>query len=182
MTVSAGAAAPRGGGAPRRFVISWRQEARDFINLCTAELSPSRDAMHSGEWLQLPIAEDEPCRRRGALLSARACTTDTRTRRDRELLLLLLLAAGGCWLLLPAAACPPLRPALSHDTHRVLSLCVCARACFVRAWVRGAGWGHVGHGHRGAPGAQRLRLVVRPEGGADHRHRCHRRWRWWWQR
>jgi hypothetical protein len=123
----------------------------------------------------------------------RACVHDRHTHTQRQraaaaaagrwLLLAaagwLLAAAGCCWLPAPRSV-PP-----SHTTRTVCSLCVCAcaRACFVRAWVRGAGWGHVGHGHRGARGAQRLRMVVRSEeGGADHRHRCHRRWRWWWQR
>jgi hypothetical protein len=100
--------------------------------------------MHSGEWLQLAIAEDEPCRRRGALLSARACTTDTRTRRDRELLLLLLAAGccwlllaaagccwlllAGCWLLLAAAGCLPPAPSRPLTRHAPCALSVCARA------------------------------------------------------
>jgi hypothetical protein len=70
------------------------------------------------------------------------------------------LAAGCCWLLL--AACPPLRPALSHDTHRVLSLCVRVRARVFRSGL-GAG---CGVGACGAWPQGRSRRPALADGGA----------------
>ena len=67
------------GGNKRRvepsFILSIRQEARDFVNLCTIALSPDRQSLLEGEWLQVGVAEDHATRRPGAALDE--CSTES---------------------------------------------------------------------------------------------------------
>ena len=55
-------------GQRRDFLFSMRQESREFVNLCNAMLSSSRDEMLWGEWTQIPAEESSSSRQLGVTL------------------------------------------------------------------------------------------------------------------
>ena len=55
-------------------VLRIRQEARDFVNLCSILLSPDRNSLLEGEWLQVGVEADHPMRRAGARLETAVCS------------------------------------------------------------------------------------------------------------
>jgi hypothetical protein len=50
---------PGHGGSALRSVLHMRQEALEFVNFCSCVLSPDRQSMVAGEWLQLDLTADE---------------------------------------------------------------------------------------------------------------------------